>query len=429
MDGRSPARRGRALLVSGGLAVAAGVPPPGRDAGPSHLVRRERGAASPPVAWLDRPECGNDAVLWKERYFAPADIFTKLVLLPAIVCVTLPLALITEVQGGIGQVILDFWQHGTGAARFVREDLVWALRLDVGWYTAFWLLAVAGASASSVTLEREEDTWVSLTATPLTGWQILRAKVLGAIWNQRGFGAVLVFLWSAALLTGAVNPQGVLASIAVVGVLTWLVAAVGIYFSLHATSTSRALVSTIVAALSLQWLSADPHLLVPRITFWDSSFTLLGFMPRLAVAPLVSRLSAAEPWWGACRPSACQVDPLAYVPYRPVVARVSLCCRSGHSDLADRHSGSTAGSTGRTASLGAGTRHIHAHGIIMDVMQMLLEIVIVHDGVPRTDDQTSLWCFGKLCDELIEPAFQSRHDIRVLCRDVVLFTRIVAEVK
>jgi hypothetical protein len=105
----------------------------------------------------DRPQCGNAAVLWKERYFAPSDIFTKLVLLPAIVCVTLPLALITEVQGSVGQIIVDFWQHGAGAARFVRENLEWALRLDVAWYTAFWLLEVAGASASSVTIEREED--------------------------------------------------------------------------------------------------------------------------------------------------------------------------------------------------------------------------------------------------------------------------------
>ena len=264
--------------------------------------------------WLDRPQCGNDAVLWKERYFAPADIFTKLVLLPAIVCVTLPLALITEVQGGVGQIIVDFWQNGLGAAGFVREDLLWALRLDVAWYTAFWLLAVAGASASSVTIEREEDTWVSLTATPLTGWQILRAKVLGAIWNQRGFGAVLVFLWSTALFTGAVQLRGVLASIALVGVLTWLIAAVGIYFSLQATSTSRALISTIVALSLLNGYPATVVFWFIGTLSWDSSFTLLGFMPRLAVAPLVSPRFVTEPWWGAARPLALYVDPLAFVP-------------------------------------------------------------------------------------------------------------------
>ena len=69
--------------------------------------------------WLDRPACGNDAVLWKERYFAPADIFTKLVLLPAIVCVTLPLALITEVQGGIGLDHCRFLAARPGSDPFV----------------------------------------------------------------------------------------------------------------------------------------------------------------------------------------------------------------------------------------------------------------------------------------------------------------------
>ena len=102
----------------------------------------------PPQALVARPECGTDAVLWKERYFAPADIFVKLVLLPAIVIVTLPLALVTEVQGGVGQIVVDLWQHGPNATRFARENLVWALCVDLGWYTALWLLAVAGASAS-----------------------------------------------------------------------------------------------------------------------------------------------------------------------------------------------------------------------------------------------------------------------------------------
>ncbi len=236
-------------------------------------------------------------------------------LLPAIVCATLPLALITEVQGDVGRIILDFWQHGRGAARFVPDGLVWALRLDMAWYTVFWLLAVAGASASSVTLEREEDTWVSLTSTPLTGLQILRAKVLGAIWNQRGFGAVLVFLWSTALLTGAVNPLAAAASIAVVGMLTWLVAAVGIYFSIHATSTSRALVSTILALCLINGYPVILTLWFRGSLYWDDSFNLLGFMPRLAVAPLVSRQAGAAQSWHTYVLPGLQVDPLDYVTY------------------------------------------------------------------------------------------------------------------
>jgi ABC-type transport system involved in multi-copper enzyme maturation permease subunit len=256
-----------------------------------------------------RPECGADAVLWKERYFAPADIFTKLVLLPAIVIVTLPLALITDAYGGLGEVTMDLWRNGPHAIRWMTGNLVWALRLDLGWYTALWLLAVAGASASSVTLEREEDTWVSLTSTPLTGWQILRAKVIGAIWNQRGFGAVILFIWVMAFLS-VVPPLEVLTSVAMVGLLTWLVAAVGIHASLRARSTSRALASTL-ATLCL--LNGYPILLVLWFRgslYWDYSFNLLGFMPRVAAAPLITAHLDSVPGW--YRPVS--TDPLALVP-------------------------------------------------------------------------------------------------------------------
>jgi hypothetical protein len=247
--------------------------------------------------WLAPPACGDDAIGWKERHFAQTDIFTRMILLPAIVAVTLPLAIYTMIEGGIGDALLNFWRYGLDARRMIRDEFLLALRVDLGWYTAFWLLAVAGAAASSVTIERERDTWVTLTSTPLSGWEILRAKVLGAIWNQRGFAAVMAFLWLLVLATGAAHPLGVLASVALVGVLTWFVAVLGIDASLRAMSTSRSLASTIVA---LCVYNGYPIILL--VSFlggvwfwwhswtigWESSFSLLGAMPRLAVAPLVS---------------------------------------------------------------------------------------------------------------------------------------------
>jgi ABC-type transport system involved in multi-copper enzyme maturation permease subunit len=246
--------------------------------------------------WFARPDCGDDAVVWKERYFAPADIFTKLVLLPAIVVATIPLAMLTELEGNFSQVFFTFWYAGFNSHLYLANDFLWAVRLDLAWYTAFWLLAVAGASASSVTTEREEDTWVSLTSTPLTGWQIVRGKVFGVIWNQRGFGAVLLFLWFAGLVTGAAHPLGILASMALVAVLTWFVAALGIHASLRARSTSRALVSTIVA---LWVLNGYPFIILAWFMDkleWESSFSLLGVMPRLVAAPLVTYREFSQAW-------------------------------------------------------------------------------------------------------------------------------------
>ena len=45
--------------------------------------------------WLNRPECGSDAMLWKEKHFARTDVFTKLVLLPATIILT-----VTVILGG-----------------------------------------------------------------------------------------------------------------------------------------------------------------------------------------------------------------------------------------------------------------------------------------------------------------------------------------
>ena len=47
------------------------------------------------------------------------------------------------------------------------------------------ILGVAGSAAASITSEHEEDTWVSLTATDLTGREIVFAKLLGALKRGR----------------------------------------------------------------------------------------------------------------------------------------------------------------------------------------------------------------------------------------------------
>lgn len=255
-------------------------------------------AGRPSRRWFARPVCGDDAVLWKERYFAHSDAFTRLVLLPAIVIVTLPLALLTESEGRIGSALAEFWKRGFRGPIFFGEALEWALRVDLGWYVGFWLLAVAGTSASSIAIERERDTWVGLTSTPLTGWQIIRGKVLGAIWHQRGFGAVIVGIWLFGLISGAVHPLGILASVALVGLETWLVAMIGIHASLRSRSTSRALMVTI---LVVGVFNAYPIILSEWFLgglAWNSSFSLLGAMPRLAVGPVVS-YQFANNWWAA----------------------------------------------------------------------------------------------------------------------------------
>ena len=168
----------RALLTAGRLAAAACFPPPGGNAGPPHLVWRCR-STWPPQALVRAARVRHRCRPLEGALLRPGGYLHQACALAGDRDRDLATGSCHRGRGGLGQIAVDVWRHGPQATRFARENLVWALRLDLGWYTAFWLLAVAGASASSVTLEREEDTWVSLTSTPLSGWQILRAKVSG----------------------------------------------------------------------------------------------------------------------------------------------------------------------------------------------------------------------------------------------------------
>jgi ABC-type Na+ efflux pump permease subunit len=274
-----------------------------------------RAATAPkPRRWLEHPPCGDDPIAWKERYFAPVDRFTRFVLLPAIIVITLPLALVTEVDGRLSDIFIDLAKNTISTFRTLRWEFLRVLQIDLGWYVGFWLMAVAGAGASSVTLEREKDTWVSLTATPLTGWEILRGKILGAIWNQRGFAAVLIFLWLLGLVTGQVHPLGVLASILAVGLLTWFVAALSAYVSLKNFSTTRAL-STML--LSLAIFNGYPVFLVLWFRGelgWHSSFAALGIMPALAAWCLALPNASVSAWKGIWKEPAAWLDYAALPP-------------------------------------------------------------------------------------------------------------------
>jgi hypothetical protein len=201
--------------------------------------------------WLKRPECGPDAMLWKERHFARTDVFTKLVLLPATIILTVTVILGGRFDELVRRSFVDLWWMRYPAGTGDMLTLNTTLRYISPLYLTLWLLAVAGATASSVTLEREQDTWDSLISTPLSGWQILRGKSVGALWGLRGFGGLLSLFWIVGLAAGAIHPFGFLVALGVVAILTWFVIALGMHNSLTSKKTSRALTKTIAILLFL----------------------------------------------------------------------------------------------------------------------------------------------------------------------------------
>jgi hypothetical protein len=92
--------------------------------------------------------------------------------------------------------------------------------------------AIVAFAAGSMEMERRRDTWFGLIATPLTGWEILRAKMLGALWYARWYLVILITLWTLGLVAGALHPIGYLAGLAELIVMSGFFAAWGISKSL-----------------------------------------------------------------------------------------------------------------------------------------------------------------------------------------------------
>ena len=95
-----------------------------------------------------------------------------------------------------------------------RLEFAIALRQFSSILALLCAFGIIAAASSSVTLERKRDTWLGLIATPLSGWEILRAKLPGALWYARGYFVTLIALWTVGLPGWRLHPVGFLAGLA-----------------------------------------------------------------------------------------------------------------------------------------------------------------------------------------------------------------------
>jgi ABC-type transport system involved in multi-copper enzyme maturation permease subunit len=196
---------------------------------------------------LPRPACGDDPMVWKERHVSRLGGATRLLV-----------ALVTLVLFSVGgycirylgwEAFTELYAYGYGAVGWqqagARRRFHEFLQAATGFLYVLMMLGLASTSASGISSEREEDTWISLLATPLDGAEILRGKMVGAAWGVRWFALALVLLWAMGLAAGSVHPFGFLAVLIELAVDTWFVVALGTFFSLWARTTTRALGWTI----------------------------------------------------------------------------------------------------------------------------------------------------------------------------------------
>lgn len=201
--------------------------------------------------FLPRPECGDDAMMWKERYAARTNVTTKLT------------AGITALVGMAGLVYLTYdfakpafvelvaYGYGSIAYQRYRGEFNGYLRGMCTLIYVLWALGVASAASAGVSSEREGDTWTSLLTTPLSGVEILRAKMLGAVWGLNWVGGLLAALWLIGLAAGAIHPLGFLLVVYETAVFVWFATALGTYVSLRSKNSGRALLGTIAILFML----------------------------------------------------------------------------------------------------------------------------------------------------------------------------------
>ncbi|MBX6315813.1 MAG: ABC transporter permease subunit, partial [Isosphaeraceae bacterium] len=195
-----------------------------------------------------RSPCGDDPMLWKERFASRARGLAGLILPPAAVAfVGLSGATIYYAS------LPAFHEQASGREDYVlREHFNTVLRNN-GCVIVYgtWMLGVATAAAVGVTSEKEGGTWVSLLASPLTGREVVRAKILGAAWRNRWVGFLLIAMWLTGLASGAVHPAGVALALGGLVAFTGFAAALGTWISLRRPSSSKALAAMALTLILL----------------------------------------------------------------------------------------------------------------------------------------------------------------------------------
>ncbi|HKM54050.1 MAG TPA: ABC transporter permease, partial [Isosphaeraceae bacterium] len=206
-----------------------------------------------PRRFFPRRPCGDAPMLWKEcsATLAGASLFRMIALF----------ALAAAAVGGLGYWVvvmgvpafLEMLTYGYGLTKpsSDRDALNVAVRIFTAVLYILGGLLLAASAATGITMEREKDTWTSLTSTPLESGEIIQAKILGAFWRVRGLLTALLFVWLVGLFCGAVHPLGFLATITLASTCLVSVAVLGTYFSLRSKSSARAISATIVTLIIL----------------------------------------------------------------------------------------------------------------------------------------------------------------------------------
>ncbi|MBN1912725.1 MAG: ABC transporter permease subunit [Pirellulales bacterium] len=200
-----------------------------------HLKQMGKGSVKRRRRWhlqLWRPAIGDRPMLWKELFAESAAV--RLGLLGSIVtCLLVACVLVVA-----GMLVYSATTSPSGFGRDIPQGLLVGLAVAV---SCGMLLMIVARSAGCITSEKERDTWDSLMTTPLTGGEIIAAKVFGNIWAVKGWFGLLVVVWVLATMLREGFLFGAIGTMFVLMMLAFYASSLGVVFSLYAKSSLRAM--------------------------------------------------------------------------------------------------------------------------------------------------------------------------------------------
>ncbi len=202
-----------------------------------------------------RPAVGDDAMAWKEVFVdggvRGGCVGSAAMLLFAALVFAVPVIVFFATFGDTLPVVGDlFWRSGDpyeARVRHFREAVSVWLRVTTGALGFIALMGVAVRGAGAVSGERDRDTWISLVSTPLSAWEMVRAKWLGTVLGLRRLYALQIGVWAVGLACGAAEPAMVLATALFYAVYAAVFGWIGVLCSMSARTTLIATVRAVLA--------------------------------------------------------------------------------------------------------------------------------------------------------------------------------------
>jgi ABC-type transport system involved in multi-copper enzyme maturation permease subunit len=209
-----------------------------------------------------RPPVGSHPMLWKEIHCESIkrSPWVALVLIAILLVATfLPAWLI------VWDHWKNFYQPVNHWNSLAREMNVW-LRIANTAVGCLMMLAVAVRASTSISSERDKQTFDTLLTTPLDSNSMLFGKWVGSLLSVR-FGLILlVLIWAVGIVTGGLHVVALPLVIAALLVYTAFSTTLGLWFSTVCRSSLRAMTLTIVGLIGLTcghwvlWLCCAPVL-------------------------------------------------------------------------------------------------------------------------------------------------------------------------